>query len=722
MIFGLIGDAAEQDRHVQLATQIDPLNPSVLLDYGSLLFRIGELAEARTYFEKLSDDAKVGSKALSNLAAIAIVEGKEDQANCYLIKSLTINPNNSHALDLKLKLLGQQYSHDQAFEILLSEHKSADPSLVLTLQGRQLDRNDSTTLALDCFELAISIDQNNTSAQLGRAKMLSRLGRTDEAIEQLLISLTIEPGNIDLMLAMGTCLQQINQIDSAVYFYEQILEIEEIHSEASNLLGCCYRLTGREEESIPYFLEALKHDPGNCKLLGNLASALRNVSRVEESIDISKQILASNPLSIEGFYSFMFTQSIMPRSGSEVMLHAASSYWHAYRESLLKKNNIWTSLEYQQKPSDPYRNKKKALFRSTKIRIGILSAEIGAHVVGMFLRSFLENYNRSDFHVTLIIAHRRYELQENELVELADDVLCLHGLGSLESATAIKARELDIIIETSGYTINTQLHLLAFRLAPIQCHYIGYHASTGLHTIDYFIADSITAPLDFVSLFSEEIWRLPCTWLAISYHEEIPVSSSLAETECFTFASFNQGAKFNYKTFTYWASALTSVPNSLLLIKDRSLTSAKRREWITSCLEGLGIPRSSLRILGATQSWQDHMSIYNIVDACLDCTSWSGSTTVFDSLSMGTPYIAICGDSMASRMSSSILHGYGYSEWIASSIDEYASIAKKLASHQKTIRKGKRTMQQRVQSQTSSNSINITRLLEQAFKQMLKIN
>lgn len=720
MIYGLLNEPKAQDKHVEIAAKIAPSNPSVLLDYGSYCFRNGNLSGARIHFEKATDDPHVGSQALSNLAAIKLLEGDEETANEFLDQSLHINPQNSHAIDLKLKALEGNVSHFDSVDILLSQHPSANPSLVLTLKGIQLNKAESAAAALECFDKAIEIDPGLISPQLEKAKILSQLGRSDEAIEQLLVSLTIEPDHIDLMLRMGYCLQQVQQVDSAVYFYERILKIEEIHSEASNLLGCCYRFTGRDEESIPIFTEALKHDSDNCKLLGNLASALRNVGRVQESLAFSRKILSLNPLSPEGFYSFMFTKSILPRREQADMLSVAREYWSSYRETLLADHDIWNMLEYKYSTPNLSESRKLNTLAAGKIKVGILSAEIGAHVVGMFLRSFLTYYNRTDFHVCLITFHRRYETQENELVDLADDILSINGLSSLAAATAIREQDFDVIIETSGYTHNTQLHLLAYRLAAVQCHYIGYHSSTGLDTIDYFIADSITAPLDSDDLFAEKVWRLPRTWLAITYHEKLPNAISLSEIEQFVFGSFNQGAKFNLDTFEYWASALNAVRDSVLVVKDRSLASDKRVEWIVASLEAHGIDRSRLRFLGATQSWHEHMAVYNVVDACFDCTSWSGSTTVFDSLSMGTPYIGIRGDTMSARMSSSILNGYGFEQWIARSIDEFSRIALKLSEDVTKIRNEKPIMQQEILSKTCENARVTTKYLEKALKEMTR--
>jgi len=719
MIQGLLGNAEAQNHHVLLAAEIAPSDPRVVLDYGCHLFRLNQLAEARHFFEQVSGESILESKAHGNLAAIEIKVGNSSTAKRHLAKALQLDPNNIHALELSLKLLGEQIKDSALIDQFLNDHKDSILSLLFMLIGRQFDKDGQLSTALRWNEKAIEADPANVSAQLERATILSRIGRSDEAIEQLLVSLAIEPDHIELMLKMGFCLQQINQLDSATYFYQRVLEIETIHTEASNLLGCCYRISGQEEESIPIFLGALEHAPENTSLLGNLASALCNVGRIEESLAISKRILELSTLSTEGFYSYMFTQSTMPRSATAEMIKAAKQYWQAYRESLIKKNEAWTKLGCNQSPSSNDCTKQSFASETPQIKVGILSAEIGAHVVGMFLRSFLLNYDKSNFHVTLIIAHRRYEEQENALVALANAVLNLRGLDTLAAAQAISDKNFDVIIETSGYTNNTQINLLSFRLAPVQCHYIGYHATTGLDAIDYLIGDAIVTPSSLADAFTEKLWRLPETWLAISYDEQLPSASSLAQVDCFTFGSFNQGAKFNQQTFDYWAGALKEVPESILVIKDKSLNGDRRKQWISASLETLGISPSRLRFLGASQSWRDHMSIYNIVDACLDCTRWSGSTTVFDCLSMGTPYIAIKGDTMSSRMSSSILTGYGCTEWIAGSTIEFARIACSLANQLSIVRKGKQDLQARVLALSNIKAKRTTLQLQEALKQML---
>ena len=126
-------------------------------------------------------------------------------------------------------------------------------------------------------------------------------------------------------------------------------------------------------------------------------------------------------------------------------------------------------------------------------RVGLLSADIGNHVVSLFLDPLLRHHDPHQCQLELISMRRLYDATTDELLGLADHSLSLEGLPPDQARAALRARDYDLIVDTSGYTRGSGLPLLAERCAPLQAHYIGYHATTGLPTIDGFIGDQETA-------------------------------------------------------------------------------------------------------------------------------------------------------------------------------------------------------------------------------------
>ncbi len=146
--------------------------------------------------------------------------------------------------------------------------------------------------------------------------------------------------------------------------------------------------------------------------------------------------------------------------------------------------------------------------------MGVLTAELGTHPVGHFLESFLRHHDRSRLQLELIETQPRWEERNRSLRALAHHALLLPQADPVVRRALIRERDYAVIVETSGFTTASGLPLLAERLAPVQCHYVGFHASTHLPTLDWFIADAALLPPELEPQFSERIWRLPRPWAA----------------------------------------------------------------------------------------------------------------------------------------------------------------------------------------------------------------
>jgi predicted O-linked N-acetylglucosamine transferase (SPINDLY family) len=382
------------------------------------------------------------------------------------------------------------------------------------------------------------------------------------------------------------------------------------------------------------------------------------------------------------------------------------------------KPSFAASLPLQRGPLQPLQLPE--VRRDQRLRIGFLSAEIGSHVVASFLFSFLDHYDRDRFAVELFAASRRFDARASEMAELADHHWLLDGMDQGRARDLIRSRKLDIVVETSGFTADSAIDLLAERCAPVQCHYIGYHATTGLDTMDWFIGDAETVPEAFSPQFVEGLWRLPRLWLARRPEPTLPPAFSESRDPVAVLGSFNQLAKVREETLRYWAAALHAVPSSRLVLKDRSVADAQSCERIVKTLTGLGVDAGRISFLGHVGSWEEHMATYNQLDVALDTTPWSSATTGFDALAMGVPLVAIRGGCTAARMSASIVKGLGKPEWISETPDQFAAIVAGLCVDLPDLRASKQELRSRVLASPLFNGVELSRDLEHAFLAMQK--
>ncbi len=715
-IFALLGQQAQRRHHLDQALAIAPEHPQTLTSLGRLFLEMGDQAKARAFLEHALREEPTSSDALTQLAMLEHQCGHLALSHSLIDRAISADPAYEPAHEFSFFLHDQQdhINLESAVESFLQQLAPSAKSAGHRVIGSAYLARNLKSMALPHYQAAMDLDPHVINTHALVASILIELGRAEEAIELLLVSSVMEPDHLLIQYELGHALQALGAVDDAINIFARILEAEPVSPSTANQLACCYKSQRKDFGALRVLESALQHCLGDVALEGNYATCLRSIGRSRDAIASLQRILKSEPLHEVAFYNLMFTYSALSTDFTQLSIREADIFWRNFR----RRVHVDRPLLMQAGPS---RSVLGSSGSAGKIKIGILSAEIGEHVVSLFLRPFLAHYDSTRFHVTLILGHRRYEAREADLIGLVDETLCVHGLDYAAAVQAIADRQFDILIETSGYTASTQISLLALRLAPVQCHYIGYHATTALDTIDYFIGDGEVTPGEFAGQFTEKLIRLPRTWLAINYRDSVPKALSTCHDDRIVFGSFNQAAKFTDITLGYWAAVLNGIPDSVLLIKDYAFAEAEMITLISNRLSDLGITRDRLVFVAGHHSWQDHMNHYNRVDVCLDCTPWSGSTTAFDSLSMGTPYLAIRGNCMAARMSSSIVSGFGKSSWVASTPADYLMLASNLASSFKSVRASKAKLQEQAFASSLHDGVSLALALQSALKKALAL-
>ncbi|MFM7268539.1 MAG: tetratricopeptide repeat protein, partial [Cyanobium sp.] len=596
---------------------------------------------------------------------------------------------------------------------------------MLRLQGRVAE-----ALEIYAEVLAQSPADGHLRQEVGVALVLA--GQADQALLVLMPLIAERPGDARPLVAAGAALQSLGQTLQAVAFFEQALVIDPDQVRARNLLGLCLNELGHHSEAIEQFRAGLRVAPKDLELRCNLAGALRCQGELAASMRVIKDLLEERPACREACNVQLFSCSIAGEELAPLALVIGPRYWNLVRRQpersvVLKPGSALPSLSEAHSAPDPAQGLEAATtapmpthgnLGDQRLRIGFLSAEIGHHVVASFLSAFLEHYDRSRFAVELFAASRRFDATAERMAGQADQHWLLSGMARSRSRDLIRSRHLDVLVETSGFTRDSGIDLLAERCAPVQCHYIGYHATTGLDTIDWFIGDAETVPADFAPQFVEGLWRLPRPWLACRPDPDLPPAITLADDERPVLGSFNQLAKVREETLRHWLAALRAVPDAQLLIKDRSTADPAACERIRSFLTEGGVAAERITFLPAIGSWREHMAVYNCMDVALDATPWSSATTAFDALLMGVPLVAIRGGCTSARMSSGILRGLGRPEWIAESPEQFAAITARLCADLSAVRAGKQDLRRQMQASPLLDGADLSRALEQAFAQM----
>ncbi|MBT8002961.1 MAG: hypothetical protein HN578_08590, partial [Rhodospirillales bacterium] len=493
--------------------------------------------------------------------------------------------------------------------------------------------------------------------------------RTD-SITLLRKIIRILPENADARFNLAHALKDVSKISEAENECRLALQLAPDHSEALGLLSTIVVQSGQIEEALEIF-SALGRDRSDTDSINSgelFCSLYSDVMSPEEVFALHNQRLSN---------------------------------WNDDPD--LGKHNHLNS-------PDPVR----------KLRIGYMSPDFsGNHPVAQFIAPVLANHTAEQFESICYSFPQHATETDANLKSMCDKWRDASTWSEARLIRTILDDEIDILVDLAGHTAGGRLPLLRHRPAPVQACYIGYPHSTGLKTVDYFIADAIVSPPELDPLYSETVMRLdPCVFCFDPNYETPPVDLGLAKSrETITFGSANHVPKLTPTTVKVWSKILHEVPKSRLLLKAGPFADNAVQERYLELFSEQGIERNRLDLHGPTKFYP-HLEFYRHFDIGLDPIPYNGGTTTYHSLWMGVPVVTLQGGNFPSRMSSSILSVVGLDDLVAQSEDEYVKIAIDLATDKNRRLSLRASLRETLSKSPACNGKIFTKGLEKLYREM----
>jgi predicted O-linked N-acetylglucosamine transferase (SPINDLY family) len=249
---------------------------------------------------------------------------------------------------------------------------------------------------------------------------------------------------------------------------------------------------------------------------------------------------------------------------------------------------------------------------------------------------------------------------------------------------------------------------------------LGWDAS-GVPTIDYFIADSSVLPDSAQEYYTEKIWRLPHTYIAVDGFEVgVPTlrrEDLEIESNAVVYFSGQTGYKRHPDTIRLQMQIIKEVPNSYFLIKggaeEKSLKSL-----FTQIAQEVGVDSDRLRFLPLVASEAIHRANLGIADVVLDTYPYNGATTTLETLWMGIPLVTRVGEQFAARNSYTMMMNAGITEGIAWTEEEYVEWGIRFGKDEALRQQVAWKLRQSRKTSPLWNAHQFTRQMENAYEQM----
>lgn len=365
---------------------------------------------------------------------------------------------------------------------------------------------------------------------------------------------------------------------------------------------------------------------------------------------------------------------------------------------------------------------KRIIKTQTKpLKIGYLSHCLKSHSVGWLARWVFKYHDRERFQIYSYLIN--YNEQRDPLQKWYVNQECqVYKAGSdgLEIAEKIYQDEIDILIDLDSITLDTICQVMCLKPAPIQVTWLGWDAS-GIPAIDYFIADPYVLPESAQDYYSEKIWRLPQTYIAVDGFE-VAVPTLRRDhidipSDAVVYLCPQRGYKLNSEIARLQLKIIKEVPNSYFLIKGLS-DKESLKNFFTPIAEEEGVDCERLRFLPEVALEAVHRANLGIVDIVLDTYPYNGATTTLETLWMCIPLVTKVGQQFSARNSYTMMMNAGITEGIAWSDEEYVEWGIRLGKDAVLRQQISWKLRQSRQTSPLWNGQQFTREMENAYEQM----
>jgi predicted O-linked N-acetylglucosamine transferase (SPINDLY family) len=543
-------------------------------------------------------------------------------------------------------------------QILESDPDCADIPHVLGI-GTVGDAPETVALVRAC--LAIAPAEGYFYHVLGVA--LLELGREGEAAVCFEKAVAIDPAP-ETFYRLGTLRQKGGRSNEAIAAYRKALEKDAAHAAALEALCLLLQGLGRADEAIPYLDRATAPQTDPEWLVQYQAAWERfDAGEVEEALALFRQA-AAGPC---------------PRPPETSIATIIPGSPQNDNEAILKVRRAWAE-RYLPRRMAQGRSGRRPRSDADLLRIGYVSSFFHCDNWMKPVWGLINSHDRCHFEIHLFSESPAWAIRHGYNRHAQDRFHEIGGISTAAAAACVAQACIDVLVDLNGYSGVQTLPLFALRPAPVVVSWFGMYATSGMTCYDCLIGDCEVIPEEEEKFYCEKIIRVPVSYLTFQVAYPVPpvASPPCLTRRRFTFGCLAPQYKITHEVVAAWSRILEQAPESSLLLKNIALASSAVREQVHRLFEVHGIGAGRIRLEGPANHFQ-FLQAYDTLDLALDTFPYSGATTTSEAIWQGVPVVTFHGDRWVSRTSASILCAANLNQFIGQSLDEYVTIAVRLA-------------------------------------------
>jgi len=698
----------------------------------------------------------------------SLIKTNNLQQNINLIKrAIRSDKNNQYALlDLGVAC-AQNEKFDDALIIFNELSKVLTEVRVFYNLGLIYSLKNEHWLAISNFDLALKISPNDFACLVNKGAAHNDCNEYSQALQCFEKAIQLEDSVAEVWSNKGIALNGLGQFQNALFAYDKAIALNPNYSQAFYNKGISLNKLGQHEDALNHFTQALRQNPNYAEAWlnrGNIhfekSQYAEALSNFENAISIRPEYaeawlnkgnifaeLGDHPSAVKCYEKVLaINPSFNWVPGLLIYANMKMCNWsnfHNYLEKITHEINneqrVIMPFALLSLIDDPELHKKCSEIYSAelypqrvlslegpvttagRIRIGYFSSDFYNHATSYLIAEIFELHNREDFEIIGFSYGPQICDEMNQRVRSSfDQFYDVSNKSDSDIASLARSLNIQIAIDLKGYTQDSRPGIFSYHAAPIQVNFLGYPGTMGNNYYDYILADERIIPKQFKKFYSEEVICLPDSYQPNDSRRRM--SSKIFKRsdfelpeDAFVFCCFNNNYKILPEVFRVWMHILNSVENSVLwLLEDNQYAALN----LVNEAKNFGIDAKRI-IFAKHLPIEEHLARHNLADLFLDTFPYNAHTTASDALFAGLPLLTLNGQSFASRVGKSLLTAVNLPEFVTESLESYRHKAIELASNKQTLHEAKQKLLNNQKQLMLFNSINYTKDLELALKNML---
>jgi len=272
-------------------------NPEFYIMKGSAYSLTGNISKALTYYNKAVDLDKDNEEEISyGISIILQHNGFYKESVNFLERAFHKNPKNKrylYDLGLAYEKMDNLEKSINFYLKYIDEHPFSETTWYNL--GVIYNKLGYKKNALEAFDFAIAINNENTFAIFHKANILTDQGKYRDALKEYFDYIRIEDDSIEGIIGIGFCYEKLRKYDIANKYYRKAIKEEPEFSEGWYGLASIAYEKENFDQSIANLTKAIKLDPDNTEYLTFLAQLLELTGKIEKAYNVYKKALEIEP-------------------------------------------------------------------------------------------------------------------------------------------------------------------------------------------------------------------------------------------------------------------------------------------------------------------------------------------------------------------------------------------------------------------------------------------